>query len=104
MGGLFVERCRSDAFCSDMSLKKGSMRAMPSRREVAKSMPVQDVSVTRGQENRSFLVLADRAACRVQRLANLFEKLFASVGLGYKPTQPLGEHRTDLVLLGKSAA
>jgi hypothetical protein len=28
MGGLFVERWRSEAFCSDINLKKASIRAM----------------------------------------------------------------------------
>jgi len=28
MGGLLVERCKSEAFCSDINLKKASMRAM----------------------------------------------------------------------------
>src|SRR3712207_3930749 len=109
IGGLLVERRRSEAFCSDTSLKNESMRAMEVWSSFkAKSMPERGCSFARTElllrSSGGERELRDRLPRRFQCRADLGEQFLARVRLRNEAAQPARKHGAEFRLLREAAA
>src|SRR6187551_3328965 len=101
MGGLPVERWRSKAFCSAISLKKESMRAMAA----CQCLKLNQCHRRGGAHERGRARSSGHLLARgVENGTHLLEELEAGIGLRDEAAQTLGEHRANLALLGETAA